>query len=183
MSNNLTRLSKLLSYVLRHNPAHLNLQLDEQGWVSVNELLHQLNNHNEPVTFELLKEIVDTNSKKRFSFNEDFTRIRANQGHSLEIDLNYMPQQPPDLLYHGTAAKNLEAILQQGLNKISRHHVHLSADTSSALQVGSRHGKPIVLIIRAMEMHQQGHVFYCSQNGVWLTDHVPPSFISCHQLK
>jgi RNA:NAD 2''-phosphotransferase len=181
MSNNLTRLSKLLSYVLRHNPDHVQIQLDEQGWANVDELLQQLNKHNEPVTFELLKEVVDTNSKKRFSFNEDATRIRANQGHSLQLDLNYSPQQPPEILYHGTAAKNLEAILQQGLMKMGRHHVHLSADTGTALQVGGRHGKPVVLIIRAMEMHQQGYIFYCSQNGVWLTEHVPPSFISAKQ--
>ncbi|HYE53479.1 MAG TPA: RNA 2'-phosphotransferase [Chitinophagaceae bacterium] len=171
------KLSKLLSYVLRHNPAHLGLHPDPQGWVSVEVLLKELNKQ-QPISFEQLKYMVDTNSKKRFSFNESFTMLRASQGHSIEIELNYTPQAPPPQLFHGTAEKNLPSILENGLTKMQRHHVHLSADKKTALQVGQRHGKPVALIVEAMAMHDKGHLFYISDNGVWLTDHVPVEFIT-----
>jgi len=171
------QLSKLLSYVLRHNPAHLGLELDAQGWTSVEILLQQLNKQH-AVSFEQLKYMVDTNSKKRFSFNESFTMIRASQGHSIDVELNYTPQSPPEQLYHGTAEKNLAVILETGLMKMDRHHVHLSADIKTAQQVGQRHGKPVVLVVEAMTMHDNGHIFYVSDNGVWLTDHVPVKFLA-----
>ena len=171
------RLSKLLSYVLRHNPAHLGIQLDNHGWTNVEVLLNQLNKQQEKINFDILKHIVDTNAKKRFSFNEDLTLIRASQGHSVEIELNYTAQIPPTILFHGTAEKNITIIREKGLLKMSRHHVHLSADKETAHKVGQRHGKPVVLSIQSLAMYESGHLFYLSDNGVWLTDHVPATFI------
>lgn len=171
------RLSKLLSYVLRHNPAHLGIQLDDHGWTDVEMLLNQLNKHQEKISLAVLKHIVNTNTKKRFSFNEDFTRIRASQGHSIEIELNYTAQMPPAVLFHGTAEKNIVLIREKGLLKMNRHHVHLSADKETAHKVGQRHGKPVVLSIQSLAMYENGYLFYVSDNGVWLTDHVPAGFI------
>jgi putative RNA 2'-phosphotransferase len=171
------RLSKLLSYVLRHNPAHLGIQLDNHGWTDVEILLNQLNKHQEKINFDILEHIVNTNAKKRFSFNEDLTLIRASQGHSIEVELNYTAQIPPTILFHGTAEKNIILIREKGLLKMSRHHVHLSADKETAHKVGQRHGKPVVLSIQSLTMYESGHLFYVSDNGVWLTDHVPASFI------
>jgi putative RNA 2'-phosphotransferase len=172
-----TRISKLLSYVLRHNPDHLNIQLDDQGWTDVQALLQQLNAQKENIDFDILKQVVDTNSKKRFSFNEDLTRIRASQGHSVEVELGYTAQKPPATLFHGTTEKNVAIILEKGLAKMSRHHVHLSVDKETAQHVGQRYGKPIILTIQALAMHESGYPFYISDNGVWLTDHVPAEFI------
>lgn len=171
------RLSKLLSYALRHNPAHLGIQLDNHGWTNVEVLLNQLNKQQEKINFDILKHIVDTNVKKRFSFNEDLTLIRASQGHSVEIELNYTAQIPPAILFHGTADRNIPIIREKGLLKMSRHHVHLSADKETAHKVGQRHGKPVVLSIQSLAMYESGHLFYLSDNGVWLTDHVPTKFI------
>ena len=126
---------------------------------------------------EGLKRVVATNSKQRFAFSEDGTRIRANQGHSVDVDLQYAPQPPPEILYHGTATRFLESIRSAGLQKMSRHDVHLSEETKVTLQVGGRHGTPVLLVIRAGEMHRAGFVFRRSTNGVWLVDHVPPRFI------
>ena len=173
------RLSKFLSYVLRHNPGQINILLDQHGWTNVEMLLGQLKIHHQSISFDILKYIVETNDKKRFSFNEDFTRIRASQGHSIEIELNYSAQKPPLNLFHGTAEKYLEAIRKSGLLKMNRHHVHLSADKETAYKVGQRHGKPVALCIRSLDMHEKGHLFYVSDNGVWLTDHVPVYFIEC----
>ena len=141
------RLSKLLSYVLRHNPAHLGIQLDNSGWTNVEILLKQLSNNQEKIYFDTLKHIVDTNSKKRFSFSEDFTLIRASQGHSVEVELNYTVQMPPIVLFHGTAENNMSLMREKGLLKMSRQHVHLSADKETAFKVGQRHGKPVILSI------------------------------------
>src|SRR6266496_5537281 len=129
------------------------------------------------LTLDDLKHIVATSDKKRFAFSENRRRIRASQGHSVEVDLQYPPQTPPELLYHGTATRFLHAIRQHGLQKMQRHDVHLSAETRVTLQVGGRHGKPMLLTIRAGDMHRAGFVFRCSANGVWLVDHVPPQFI------
>ena len=172
------RISKFLSLILRHNPAKINLELDKNGWADVNELLSKAAKNKVKFTLEELKEIVKSNDKKRFSFNQDNTKIRANQGHSLKnIDLELTNIEPPAFLYHGTVAKFMEAIKEKGLLKMSRQHLHLSKDRETAVKVGSRRGKPIILSIRAMDMHNKGHEFYCSANGIWLTNHVPAEFI------
>ena len=171
-------LSKLLSYILRHKPQEYGIVLDESGYANVDELINKLSAHNENINFEILQHIVDTNNKKRFAFNEDGTKIRASQGHSVEVELGYTEQQPPAILYHGTVEKFLAPILKDGLQKMQRHHVHLSADTTTATKVAERRGTPIILEIKAGEMHAAGYTFYVSANGVWLTEHVPPKFIN-----
>ena len=172
-----TRISKFLSLVLRHQPETIGIQLDEQGWVPVDILLKQLVAHGKNVSKEILDHVVAMNNKKRFAYNADETKIRANQGHSVEVDLNYIPQQPPAILYHGTAERSLESIFTTGLEKRSRHHVHLSSDVTTALAVGSRYGKPVLLIVAAGEMYTDGYSFYVSDNNVWLTDHVPVKYL------
>ena len=174
----LKNLSKYLSYVLRHSPEAIQLSLDKHGWADVEQLLNRLNVNGYAVDRELLVNVVVNNPKKRFAFNEDTTLIRASQGHSIPIDLDYKPAEPPAILYHGTAEKNVEAILRDGLYKMQRHHVHLSADIETAMQVGQRYGRPVLFSVNAREMLIAGHIFYCSENGVWLTDSVPPSFLS-----
>jgi putative RNA 2'-phosphotransferase len=171
------RTSKFLSLILRHEPERVGLILGDAGWVGVDELLKAVNGHGVSLTLDELKHIVATSDKKRFAFSEDGLRIRASQGHSVEVDLEYPPQTPPELLYHGTATRFLDAIRQDGLQKMQRHDVHLSAETRVTLQVGGRHGKPALLTIRAGDMHRAGFVFRCSANGVWLVDHVPAQFI------
>lgn len=177
MSTTIVQISKFLSLVLRHQPETIGLQLDAQGWVSVDTLLQQMKAHGKSIDMPLLEKVVAENSKKRFAFNEDKTRIRASQGHSVEVELGYTPTTPPDLLYHGTAAPALQGIRQTGIQKGSRHHVHLSKDTPTATQVGSRHGKPILLTILAGKMFADGYAFFVSENGVWLTDHVPVQYV------
>ncbi len=169
--------SKFLSYVLRHHPELIDLTLDEQGWANVDELITKSTNDSQGFTFEELNEIVETNDKKRFIFNEDKTRIRANQGHSIDIDLALKPQQPPEFLYHGTAQNNVDSILEKGIEKRSRQHVHLSMDKETATKVGMRHGKPIILTIRTAEMSKDGILFYLSENNVWLTEFVDAKYI------
>src|SRR5579862_2911760 len=176
-----TRTSKFLSLVLRHEPQRIGIQLDAAGWVAVDELLAALAKNEVTLRREDLEEVVATNEKKRFAFSEDGRWIRASQGHSLEVSLGYAPQTPPALLYHGTATRFLDSIKAEGLRKGERHHVHLSADPETAAKVGQRHGKPAVLVIRADEMHTAGHAFFISENGVWLTEHVPAAFIEFPQ--
>lgn len=177
----ITRLSKYLSLVLRHQPESLGIILDEQGWTDVDLLLKKMQTSNPEMTAELLQHIVDTNAKQRFAFNVNRNKIRANQGHSVSVDLNYHPQQPPEILYHGTAQQYLNGIMQQGLIKGARHHVHLSKDTATAQQVGQRHGKPCILSVDAKQMLQDGHLFYCAENGVWLTEQVPVQYLTLLQ--
>lgn len=173
-----TKQSKFLSLILRHEPDKIGLTLDEAGWASVPELLAQLEAHGRGMSKEELEHVVAINDKQRFSFNEDKTRIRANQGHSLKtLDLGLQPVEPPEILYHGTAARFLDSILQTGLEKRSRQHVHLSADTETAHKVGIRHGKPIIFQVAAGQMHRSGFVFFCADNGVWLTDHVSVTYL------
>ena len=174
----ITRASKFLSLILRHEPERVGLTLGDAGWVDVTELLQAVNRHGVALTLDQLKHIVATSDKKRFAFSEDGQRIRANQGHSVEVDLQYTSQMPPEILYHGTATRFVDSIREKGLLKMARHHVHLSAETKTTLQVGGRHGKPVLLTIRASEMQRAGHIFYCSANGVWLVDRVPPEFIA-----
>lgn len=172
-----TRVSKFLSLVLRHQPETLGIHLDENGWTDVPVLLEKLNAGHFAITFEDLKHVVDTNEKKRFAFNDDATRIRASQGHSVSVELDYTPQVPPAELYHGSAEGNVPSILASGLDKRSRHHVHLSADPKTAVAVGQRHGKPVVFTVASGRMHADGFVFFQSDNQVWLTDHVPPAYL------
>ena len=171
------RKSKFLSLILRHEPERVGLELDNAGWIGVSKLLEAVNQHGVSLTLDELRHIVATSDKKRFAFSEDATRIRANQGHSVEVDLQYAPQIPPELLYHGTATRFLDSIRQDGLQKMERHHVHLSAETAVTLQVGARRGRPVLLTIRAGDMQRAGHAFYRSANNVWLVEHVPPQFI------
>lgn len=168
------KLSRLLSKVLRHKPESLALKLDKQGWTSVEILLEKLKD----VDMEQLQDVVATNNKKRFEFSEDGTKIRASQGHSINIELGYKAVTPPDTLLHGTATKFLPSILVFGLNKGKRHHVHLSKDTGTASSVGLRHGKLVILQIDSAAMHKAGYKFYVSKNGVWLTDEVPTRYIT-----
>jgi len=164
----LTKKSKKLSYILRHDPKSASLVLDNAGWVSTSKLLTAT-----AMTSEELDWVVANNNKKRFEFNADKTQIRASQGHSVEVDLEYEPTKPPDVLYHGTAVHFYDNIMLYGLKKMDRHHVHLSIDIKTAKTVGSRKGTPIVLEINAKQMYEQGKDFYLSTNGVWLTDYIP----------
>ncbi len=177
MKNNIRKISKQMSYVLRHNPDAFGLSLDTRGWCKVSELLAAFKAKGTPVSRELLEEVVEKNDKKRFAFSEDGKKIRASQGHSIRIDLGYTPEVPPEILYHGTAKRNLDSIFKEGLQKRNRHHVHLSPDLDTAIKVGQRHGKVVVLKVKAKEMHDQGIEFYRSQNGVWLTEEVRPEFL------
>jgi putative RNA 2'-phosphotransferase len=178
MEKQLKQISKLLSLVLRHQPEYIGLALDDQGWAKVPELIEKINQKGIPFDFATLLVIVDTNDKKRFAFNDDKTLIRASQGHSVDIELNLDAQMPPVVLFHGTAEKYLGAIRQNGLLKMNRQHVHLTASEETALTVGQRHGKPVILTVQALLMHEQNYAFYVSENKVWLTDHVPVAFIN-----
>ncbi len=172
-----TRASKFLSLVLRHEPAAARVVLEEGGWVDVEALLVGCAAAGRGLTREELEHVVTTNAKKRFEFSADGRRIRASQGNSVAVELDYAPQEPPEVLHHGTATRFLDAIRTSGLLKMGRHHVHLSADPQTALEVGARHGKSVVLTILAAELHRSGHVFHRSTNGVWLVEHVPAAFI------
>lgn len=172
------RIGKFLSLVLRHSPETIGIELDENGWANVQELIEKCKNHHCHFSMEDLIEIVETNDKKRYSFNEKRNKIRANQGHSIDIDLALTPVEPPEFLYHGTATRFVESIMENGILKQSRQHVHLSKDKETAIKVGTRHGKPVVLIIMAGKMHKDGIQFYQSDNGVWLTDYVDTKYIS-----
>ncbi len=178
MKQQLVRVSKFLSLVLRHKPETIGLQLDAEGWLDIAQLVENANQHGQQLSLELVHEVVAQNDKKRFALSEDGLKIRASQGHSIEgIELNLTACQPPDILYHGTVAVFIEQIRQQGLLKRSRNHVHLSADVETAMKVGSRRGQPILLTVASGVMHQQGFPFYLSANGVWLCDSVPPQFL------
>lgn len=173
-----TRNSKFLSLVLRHKPEEIGLTLDGEGWAFVDELLTKSNQKGIPLTLDMLTKVVENSDKKRFAFSDDFTKIRANQGHSVEVDLKLDSTAPPAILYHGTAERNMASILEKGLLKQARHHVHLSSKRETAHTVGKRYGKPVILEINALEMHHQGYPFFISKNEVWLTDHVPAKFIN-----
>ena len=172
-----TTISKFLSKHLRHQPEALGLVLADGGWVDIDALLSACANHGFPISREQLDEVVNTSDKKRFAIDDAGTRIRANQGHSTPVDLQLEPLEPPPILYHGTAKKNLTVILSFGLLKMKRHHVHLSNDMETALKVGQRHGKPLLFTVDCTAMRAKGHLFYRSENGVWLTDHVPAEFL------
>ncbi|MBE6876717.1 MAG: RNA 2'-phosphotransferase [Ruminococcus sp.] len=177
--NNLTKLSKFLSLILRHSPQTVGIEIEYQGgWTDVSTLIQKVNQNGKyHLDMQTLEEIVRTDEKQRYSFNADKTKIRANQGHSIPVNLELKEQIPPEILYHGTAERFLQSISEQGLLHMSRQYVHLSKDEETALKVGKRHGKPYILKVKAGEMHQQGYQFYLSENGVWLTEHVPPEFL------
>lgn len=156
----LVRVSKFLSLVLRHQPERIGLTLDNHGWADVEELITKSKQAGMKINSEILDDVVAQNNKKRFTFNEDGTRIRANQGHSILVDLDLRTIQPPGVLYHGTATRFLQSIKTEGLLSKKRHHVHLSTTEETAISVGRRYGKPVVLVIRAGEMAQQGYEFY-----------------------
>jgi putative RNA 2'-phosphotransferase len=163
MKDQVKYISKFMSLVLRHKPEEIGLKLDANGWADVDELIKKMKDAGLQVNHELIKTVVESNDKKRFAFNQERTMIRANQGHSVDIDLSLPEAIPPDLLYHGTTEKYLDSILKEGLKKQSRQHVHLSLNTETAKAVGSRHGKPIVLLINAKAMYEAGFKFYLSE--------------------
>ena len=175
----LTNISKLISMVLRHKPEAVGITLDEHGWANVQELISGVNNtdRRNALDMETLEEIVRTDNKQRYSFNEDHTLIRANQGHSIPVDVDLEEKTPPDGLWQGTGEKYVSSIDQQGLISKGRLYVHLSADIETAKKVGSRHGKPVIYTIDCRKMAEDGYRFYLSANGVWLTKSVPPQYL------
>jgi putative RNA 2'-phosphotransferase len=177
MRKSLLSKSKFLSLVLRHDPGVIGLSLDANGWADVTQLLSKAAAHGTPITVDELSEIVATNEKKRFDWDTAANRIRANQGHSIEVDLALSPAALPEELFHGSAVQNEASILAKGLLRGARQHVHLSSDIATAKIVGSRHGTPLVFLVASGEMHRQGHSFFLSKNGVWLTNEVPPLFL------
>ncbi|NVK63510.1 MAG: RNA 2'-phosphotransferase [Flavobacteriales bacterium] len=177
MKTNIKRVSKLMSLILRHQPDVIGVKLDENGWLGVDELIQGINRKGINFDFEQLQVVVDQNDKKRFTFNDDHTKIRANQGHSVKVDVELKASTPPDILFHGTVERFMDSIREMGLIPKSRLHVHLSADLETAQKVGGRRGKPVILKIDTKSMVENGHVFYRSKNGVWLTDQVPANFI------
>ncbi|PMY60825.1 MULTISPECIES: RNA 2'-phosphotransferase [Pseudomonas] len=171
--------SKFLSYVLRHEPQAIGLLLDSEGWAEVEALIGGAAREGHQLTPELIAEVVASNDKKRFALSEDGQRIRAVQGHSSKtVNLQLAEQQPPAVLYHGTATRFIDSINEKGLIPGSRHHVHLSQDLATAETVGQRYGKVVILKVAAQDMQAQGFTFYQAENGVWLTDHVPVDFLS-----
>jgi len=175
MEINLNKLSKYFSYLLRHKPEAVGLYLDENGWASIEELIKKSTDFQ--LTRELVDIVVETNDKQRFSISDDGKRIKANQGHSIEIELDLKPIEPPGLLLHGTTVRFMESIKLKGLCKMDRHHVHLTESKAVAKSVGSRYGKPIILNIAALKMYDDGHSFYKTRNNIWLVEHVPFEYI------
>lgn len=180
MSNDV---SKYIALILRHKPETIGITLDEHGWANVDELVQGINRSQYRITTEDLEEIVRTDDKQRYSFNDDKTLIRANQGHSIPVDVELEEMTPPNVLYHGTGEKYCASIEAQGLIPKSRLYVHLSADYDTAIKVGKRHGKAVVYIIDAARMHTEGYSFYRSVNGVWLTKAVPYKYIKILDAK
>ncbi|MFJ8617744.1 RNA 2'-phosphotransferase [Streptomyces clavifer] len=169
------KVSKYLSKHLRHQPDRIGISLDAHGWVSIEELLRACARHGFAISRSELDHVVAANDKQRFAVADD--RIRANQGHTVAVDLDLAPAEPPAYLYHGTVARALDAIRNEGLRPMARHHVHLSRDRETATRVGARRGAPVVLSVDAGAMHRAGHLFHVTANGVWLTDAVPPGFL------
>ena len=173
----LTTISKFMSLVLRHQPQHIGLRLDGAGWAEIDDLLARAATAGRVFTRDQLNEVVATNDKRRFALSDDGLRIRASQGHTVDVDLGLAPLQPPEVLFHGTASRFLESVLATGLERRSRHHVHLTDDPATGEAVGRRYGQPVILRIDAGAMAAQGHAFFRSANGVWLVEAVPARFI------
>lgn len=172
----LVEIGKFISLILRHKPEVIGITLDEHGWADVDELIEGIKKSRR-FDRELLEQVVANDDKQRFSFNEDKTKIRANQGHSINVDVQLKQEIPPEYLYHGTAEKYIDSIMKSGLIAKTRLYVHLSWDKSTAIKVGSRHGKPVVIRIQARKMSDDGYLFYLSQNQVWLTKVVPVRYL------
>lgn len=177
MPKNLKSTSKFLSLVLRHRPEAIGLRLDSEGWADIDDLIRLAAAHGRSLSRELIAEVVRTSEKQRFALKDDGNLIRANQGHSVDVNLNLPPSVPPGILFHGTATRSVSSIRSQGLLPGTRQHVHLSASKLAAVEVGKRHGKPIVLAVDALGMQKDGQLFYESQNGVWLTRKVPVKYL------
>ena len=178
MDKRLITVSKYLAKHLRHAPHELGLELLPGGWVPVDDLLTAAEKHGFPIAYDDLVECVETNDKQRFAFDVSGEMIRANQGHSVEVDLQLEEREPPESLYHGTVERFLSSILKDGLVRGKRNHLHLTKDMETATKVGARRGKPVILTVNAGRMHREGHKFYRSANGVWLTNSVPPAYLT-----
>ena len=177
MNQHHAKISKYLSYILRHQPQSIGLNLDKEGWADIVTLIACAAKTGTTLTPEQIQTVVESNDKKRFTLSEDGLRIRAAQGHTTpSVEITHKETQPPEFLYHGTATRFLDSIKEKGLIPGKRHHVHLSADERTAITVGQRHGKPVVLKIKAQLMHEQGFKFYLSDNKVWLTERIPTEF-------
>lgn len=172
MNEKRNRLGKFISLILRHKPEIIGLKLDKNGWCSVDKLIEKMNNNNKKIDMKMLKDIVENNDKARYEFNENQTKIRARQGHSINVDVELKEKIPPKYLYHGTALKFLDSIKEKGIVKGNRQYVHLSQDIETAVNVGKRHGKPYVIKINTEEMYKNGHKFFLSNNNVWLVEYV-----------
>ncbi len=177
MSDPTHRASKLLSLVLRHDPAAIGIELDSGGWADLDELVACANRSGHKLSRDLVLQVIAESDKQRFALNSDGRRIRANQGHSIDIDLGLTRTEPPEVLFHETAVRFLESIFASGLNSASRQHVHLSADVETAIRVGRRHGLPAVLRVDSRALHDAGQAFFRSDNGVWLTSAVSPQYL------
>ena len=170
--------SKFISYLLRHHPESVDLFMDSHGWVGVQDLIDKINTNSDyEIDKETLDKIVSTDEKQRYSYSADGTKIRANQGHSIKVDIDLEEIEPPTILYHGTSERFIKQIQLDGLKPMARQYVHLSNDEDTAQKVGARHGKPVILRVRALDMQKAGYKFYRSVNGVWLTDKVPVKYI------
>ena len=177
MSERLVKLGRFISLILRHSPETIGIKLDENGWGDVEELITLMNKNRRKIDIDTLKEIVETNNKKRYEFSDNFKKIRACQGHSINVDVELEQAVPPEFLYHGTAVKNIESIKKDGIKKASRQHVHLSSDYNTAYNVGKRHGKPYIIKVLSGKMGEDGKKFYISKNEVWLSDDIETEYL------
>lgn len=178
-SENLKSISKFLSYILRHNPKAIGLEVDRQGWADLPALIQKARQHGKKISRNKIEKVMGKSGKQRFRISDDGRYIRAGYGHSIDVELDLDPKSPPGILYHGTARRNVESILLEGLHSSGRQLVHLSDSKADAMNVGGRHGKPQLLKVRASRMYEQGHPFYQSDSepSIWLVDSVPPQFI------
>ena len=180
---NTTKISKYISCILRHKPELIGISIEKNGaWADVEQLIKGVS-RKYPIDRNLLEEIVRNDEKQRYAFNQDKTKIRANQGHSIDVNIAFQELPPPEILYHGTSSKNLDSIFQTGINKGNRLYVHLSKDIPTAEKVGARHGTPVILSVSSLAMYNDGYRFYLSDNGVWLTEFVPVKYISVNAYK
>lgn len=182
MESQTNKVSKYLSFILRHKPDYIGLQLDEFGWANIDELIFKSEKAGTKINLETIEMVVAKSDKQRFSISKDGKSIRANQGHSLAVKLGFQSLQPPDSLFHGTTVKNLERINSEGIRRMQRHHVHLTESSETAINVGKRYGKPVLLTIDSKSMFKDGFEFFKSENNVWLVDSVPVHYISKSEL-